>query len=204
MTENYSPKFQTISPKPRPCPKPKIVVNLFSRPLSANEELVLAKGLNYVISSKSIPKEGIIAEEESSIRTLPSVIADQIRYETAKCLISAKPPRSNLLREETKALKNLQSDPDCIILQADKGSAKVSLDRTQYTYVENRDPTLALERELSSLIKFSNILMEAQRRLIRRNSKPPRLYGLPKIHKEGAPQLAHPHIRYNASYICSS
>ncbi|GJQ81290.1 hypothetical protein Trydic_g9530 [Trypoxylus dichotomus] len=125
MTENYRRKFQTISPKPRASPKPKVVVNLSSRPLSDNEELVLAKGLNYAISPKGIPKEGIIAEVESSIRSLLSVIANQIRFETTKCLVSAKPPRSNLTREETKTLKNLQSDPYSIILPADKGNATV-------------------------------------------------------------------------------
>ncbi|GJQ73953.1 hypothetical protein Trydic_g18887 [Trypoxylus dichotomus] len=101
--------------------------------LSDNEELALAKGLNYSISHKSIPKEGIIAEVESSIRSLPSVIADQIRFKTAKRLISAKPPRSTLTHEETKALKNLRSDPDSIILPADKGNATVILGKTQYT-----------------------------------------------------------------------
>ncbi|GJQ81306.1 hypothetical protein Trydic_g20520 [Trypoxylus dichotomus] len=83
-----------------------------ARPLSDNEELVLAKGLNYAISPKSIPKEGTIAEVESSKRPLPSVIPDQIRFETAKCLISAKPPRLNLTHEESKALNNLRSDSD--------------------------------------------------------------------------------------------
>ncbi|GJQ74370.1 hypothetical protein Trydic_g21245 [Trypoxylus dichotomus] len=107
MTENHRRKFQTISPKPRPCPKPNIVVNMSSRLLSDNKELVLAKGLNYAISYNSITKGGIIAEVESSICVLLSVIADQIRFETAKCLISVKPPRSNLTHEETKALKNL-------------------------------------------------------------------------------------------------
>ncbi|GJQ71066.1 hypothetical protein Trydic_g975 [Trypoxylus dichotomus] len=76
MTENHRRKFQTISLKPRLCPKPKVAVNLSSRPLSDNEELVLANGLNYAISPNSIPKEGIIAEVESSIRSLPSVIAE--------------------------------------------------------------------------------------------------------------------------------
>ncbi|GJQ65770.1 hypothetical protein Trydic_g3904 [Trypoxylus dichotomus] len=86
-----------ISPKFRLCPKPKIVVNLSFRSISDIEQLVLAKGLNYALSPESIPKEGIIAEVESSIGALPSVIADQIRFETAKCLISAKPAHSNLI-----------------------------------------------------------------------------------------------------------
>ncbi|GJQ84196.1 hypothetical protein Trydic_g2868 [Trypoxylus dichotomus] len=108
MTEDHRRKFQTISPKPRPGPKPKVVVNLSSRPLSDNEELVLAKGLNYAIK--------------------------KIRFETAKYLISAKP--SNLAHEETKALKNLQSDPDSIILPVDKGKCH-GRTRQDTIYVKN-------------------------------------------------------------------
>ncbi|GJQ74186.1 hypothetical protein Trydic_g19099 [Trypoxylus dichotomus] len=100
---NLKRDIRPVNSKPSPpnllpYPKPKIVVNLSSRPLSDNEELVLAKGLNYAVS----PKEGIITELKLSIGTLPSVTADQIRFETAKCLISANPPRSNLTHEEIK------------------------------------------------------------------------------------------------------
>ncbi|GJQ83014.1 hypothetical protein Trydic_g15829 [Trypoxylus dichotomus] len=80
-----------------------------------SEGLVLA-----TICPKNIPKESIVAEVESSIRALPSVIADQVRFEAVKCLISAKPPRWNP--------RNLRSDPESIILPADKGNATVILD----------------------------------------------------------------------------
>ncbi|GJQ65893.1 hypothetical protein Trydic_g3993 [Trypoxylus dichotomus] len=75
-----------------------------------------------------------------------------------------------------KTLRTLRSDPDSIILPADKDGAYIPL---------KRDLTLIFERKTSSLIKASNIPLEIQRRLISRNSKPPRLYGLPKIHKDG-------------------
>ncbi|GJQ83236.1 hypothetical protein Trydic_g8834 [Trypoxylus dichotomus] len=68
------------SPKPRP----NVVVKLSSRPLSDNEGLVLAKGLNFAVSPKNIPTEGIIDEVESSIGALPSVVDDQVRFESAK------------------------------------------------------------------------------------------------------------------------
>ncbi|GJQ71749.1 hypothetical protein Trydic_g11442 [Trypoxylus dichotomus] len=92
-------------------------------PLFDSYELVLTKGLNYALPLNSIPKEGITPEVEFSIWALPSVIVDQIRFETAKCFISGKPLRSNLTDVETEALRNLQSHSDSIILQADKGNA---------------------------------------------------------------------------------
>ncbi|GJQ75348.1 hypothetical protein Trydic_g23527 [Trypoxylus dichotomus] len=106
---------------------------LSSRPLSNSEELILTKGLNYTISPKSNPNEVIIAEVKSSIRPLLSAIVYQILFQTAKCLISAKPPRSNLTHEETTALGNLPSNPDCITLPANKANITVILDKTQYT-----------------------------------------------------------------------
>ncbi|GJQ74312.1 hypothetical protein Trydic_g21197 [Trypoxylus dichotomus] len=61
-----------------------------SKTFSYSEELVLAKGLNYAIFPKSNPKEGTIAEVESFMCGLPSVIADQIRFEITKYLILEK------------------------------------------------------------------------------------------------------------------
>ncbi|GJQ75043.1 hypothetical protein Trydic_g15864 [Trypoxylus dichotomus] len=112
-----------------------------------------------------------------------SLVADQIHFETPKCLISVKPPHSNLTQEETKALRNLRSDPDFILLPADKRN--VISDKTQYiskimelltdgTYIPlKRDLTLLLEQEISSLIKLS--VSHWRFCLIPRNSKPPRL-----------------------------
>ncbi|GJQ72372.1 hypothetical protein Trydic_g3455 [Trypoxylus dichotomus] len=45
MTEKHLRTFPMISPKSRPCPKPKVVVNLCLRPLSDSEELVLDKSV---------------------------------------------------------------------------------------------------------------------------------------------------------------
>ncbi|GJQ73383.1 hypothetical protein Trydic_g13749 [Trypoxylus dichotomus] len=134
-----------ISPKPCPCPKPEVVGNLSSRPLSDREELVLAKRskLRYIPQKKE--------EYYCECHCRPNPFRN-----------SQIPPRSNLTHEETRALRNLRSDHDSIILSVDKGNAT----------------------EVSSLIKASNIPLEIQRRLILQNSKSPRLYGLPKIHKE--------------------
>ncbi|GJQ70973.1 hypothetical protein Trydic_g888 [Trypoxylus dichotomus] len=78
-----------------------------SGPLSDSRELSACQRTKLRYIPKSIPKKGIIAEVESTIRALPSVIADQIRFEAVKCIISAKPPSSNLTHEDTKALRNL-------------------------------------------------------------------------------------------------
>jgi hypothetical protein len=65
---------------------------------------------------------------------------------------------------------------------------KVCLLVQQPTYQKlKKDPTSKLERQVKELIKSSSIPQEDQRRLLPSASKPPRFYGLPKIHKEGVP-----------------
>ncbi|XP_077778802.1 uncharacterized protein LOC144326219 [Podarcis muralis] len=116
-------------------------------------------------------------------------------------LCSSKPPRSNLHKEEQKALTNLRKDNNIIILPADKGNATVVMNTSDYqaklsnllqdpTYQPIKtDPTTYLEKTTKSKIKASPISEEIQLRIIPRekSSRCPKLYGLPKIHKEGTP-----------------
>ena len=50
-----------------------------------------------------------------------------------------------------------------------------------------KDPTESTERKTTSLIKKSTLPEELSNKLCPTGSRPPRLYGLPKIHKEGVP-----------------
>ncbi|XP_046391554.1 uncharacterized protein LOC124159689 [Ischnura elegans] len=98
-----------------------------------------------------------------------------------------------------EALSKLKSDESPIILRADKGNATVLMTRKDYNekisqllddpaYQQLKsNPTTRIERQVKELIKRSSIPQETQRNLIPSAEKPPRLYGLPKIHKEGVP-----------------
>jgi len=50
-----------------------------------------------------------------------------------------------------------------------------------------KDPTDAIERKTTLLLKKSTLTEETRRQLCPAGSRPPRMYGLPKIHKEGIP-----------------
>ena len=50
-----------------------------------------------------------------------------------------------------------------------------------------RDPTSRIEREITTLLRSGDFLTDVFKRLIPRNCKPPRIYGLPKIHKNNCP-----------------
>ena len=58
--------------------------------------------------------------------------AQELRAETNYLLRRAKPPRSNITKEEKKALKELREDKDRMVLTADKGVAMVVMDRKEY------------------------------------------------------------------------
>ncbi|XP_071440436.1 uncharacterized protein [Hetaerina americana] len=108
-------------------------------------------------------------------------------------------PTPNLTREEKCALLSLRKNPDITVLKADEGNAIVLLNTMDYhRKVQDllqdpehrtitRDPTEALVRETTSLIKKSLASSEANRNLVPQAPVPPRLYWLPKIHTEGAP-----------------
>ena len=133
------------------------------------------------------------------MRTLPSEMAEEARQETVRILKHATKPRDNLNRTERAALQSLKLNTDLTILTADKGNATVIINTTDYTQkmtsllldpsyrILTKDPTESTERKTTNLIKKCTLPEELCKKLSTTGSRPPRLYGLPKIHKEGVP-----------------
>ena len=100
---------------------------------------------------------------------------------------------------EKKAIRNLYADQNILILPADKGNATVIMKTEDYnnkikelldpnTYKKlKRDPTDSIVRKTNSLVKASSIEPDIQKRIIQSEALPPRMYGLPKIHKANVP-----------------
>ena len=175
------------------------VVNLSSRSLSDAEKALLKKGLNFAVTPANIPATEIIAKVEAAVRQLDAEQADTVRRAVNGILQQAEPPEPNITKEMRDALKRLKEDESIMVLLADKGRASVVMDTNTYrtkmfTLVENRpyqllnkDPTDRLTRKLSEkllTLKRSGYLPEAVYYNIRpQHKQPPRIYGLPKIHK---------------------
>ena len=138
------------------------------------------------------------------VRFLPESSKDSIRSRIASTIQSASLHDSNLTKDEQHALKRLRNDKDIVILPADKGRVTVVMDKTDYhdkmdalvndkqTYEElKRDPTPALQRKLNSTLltlkKTNAIDTQRYYRLRCSVPQPPKLYGLPKLHKPGFP-----------------
>ena len=92
-----------------------------SRQLTHVETDLLAKGLNFSITSKSLLHKDIIATIEDAVKDLEKEETGTIRAKISLTLKGSKPPKDNLSNDECKALKELQSHTSTVILPADKG-----------------------------------------------------------------------------------
>ena len=127
-----------------------------------------------------------------------------MRTEIVGVLKSSKPPASNISKDERRAIKSLQDDKSIMVLGADKGRATVILDKSVYhekmlsllsdtkTYKKlDKDPTPKHKKELVSILhrleKEDKIRKEDKQYLYPTTEYVPRIYGSPKIHKDGTP-----------------
>jgi hypothetical protein len=212
------------------------VINLSDRQLNKEETSVLSKGGNFAISPKMIPVEDIISSIEAAIQTLPETTAEEIRTESSRILKRVRKIDNNLTTQERQAIRDLNDDEYIIILPADKGNATVVmkledykmkildlLDPTIYKKIP-RDPTTRILRHANSLIKSSSLDKNTKLKLHKSEALSPRLYGVPKIHKNNVPlrpivntigsptyniakyltTLLKPHIGKTSSYIKDS
>ena len=119
-------------------------------------------------------------------------------------LRNARLPKDNVTREHRKALKELREMSDIVVLPADKGNATVVMACTDYdrklmNMLEMyrkvvKDPTKLGEdrvvRKLRELVKSEELPDKVYQRIRPTGSKPPMIYGLPKIHKQGIPLMS--------------
>ena len=103
-----------------------------SRQLTHIETDLLAKGLNFSITSKALPNKDIIATIKDAIKDLEIEEADTIHAKVSLPLQNCKPPKYKLSKDEHKALKKLQSDTSLVILPADKGRSTAIINREDY------------------------------------------------------------------------
>ena len=180
------------------------VINLSKYKLSGNQNKILAKGLNYAVTPEKMPTEEFVVAAEQATWSLPQEQKDKLRADITGVLKSAKVPKQNITRQERTALKGLQKEKSITILPADKGKATVIMETREYqdkmkemlndeaTYEKlKKDPTKKYKAELirmvNSLEKEGKITKDQYWYLYPTLEKVPRMYGSPKIHKDGVP-----------------
>ncbi|KAG8237323.1 hypothetical protein J437_LFUL014488, partial [Ladona fulva] len=201
-TKRQIKKFNKISEHNTTTESPdtrRILINLSKEELDEDMKSVLSKGLNFVPTPKNIPYKDFIGGIEGAVRKLTLEVAEEVRNEVSMALKRAVQPKANLTRGEREALNKLRRNTSLVVLPADKGNATVLLTREEYKEkllhiledsayrLINRDPTDSIMRKTSSLIRQSGLPEETIRKIRPEAGIPPRLYGLPKIHKDGVP-----------------
>ncbi|GJQ85552.1 hypothetical protein Trydic_g10851 [Trypoxylus dichotomus] len=155
----------------------------------------------------SLDRERTTEEISVLSKGLTMDAAEEIRRETSRILQHAKPPKSNFSNKERSAIKSLNADKNIIVLSAEKRNATTVLNYGDYTQkirilldTENyrkllRDPTGQILRKTNQLITISQIPAQEQIGLIISEAPPPRLYGLPGIHKPPTPNSERYRVR---------
>ena len=135
---------------------------------------------------------------EKAVQSVPVKMVEEARQETVRIIKSSSRPRDNLMRAEREALRTLKKNTELTILPADKGNATVILNIVECKQITSfledlsyrkpaRDPTDSTERKITLLLKKFTLTEDICKQLHPAGSRPPRLYGLPKIHKDGVP-----------------
>ncbi|VDL98985.1 unnamed protein product [Schistocephalus solidus] len=152
-----------------------------------------AKPVNVIVSVEFVINQTAVTEETKNI------IRNQVSF-----LLMAHKLREILPSVERGALRKLKADRDLIIVPADKGCSTIVLDRKNYLQkaedlLEDRQiyvqcetyPVKTLTRESNATLlalENSGAITPTNRRMARaQDTTLVRFYGLPKVHKEGAP-----------------
>ena len=182
----------------------KWVINLSNTPLIPTQHALLAHGPNFAVTPKSPPILEYITSMELVCQSLNIYEAEELRSDIYRALRHSHPSRPNLRKEEKKALKQLKTDKEHIVLTADKGVALVVMDRQEYIHKAralledtntyrpiSTDPTTKLKNRLISILKKIKTEGEMDdntyNRMYPTGASAPKFYGLPKIHKNNVP-----------------
>ena len=181
----------------------KWVINISSKPLSQDQEKLLAHGPNFAVVPKDPPITQYVAAVENACTKLEEGKVEEFRVQVKSAIQKIKHPRPNLTRGERRAISELKRDESRMILTADKGVALVVLNTEDYikkaedlhnqnTYrVLTADPTMRLKTKMINLLKTikskGGISEELYKKLYPTGAGSPKFYGLPKIHKPGMP-----------------
>ena len=103
-----------------------VVLNLCDDEIPPHHKSLLELGPKFVPTQAAIPYMDIITKTESSALLLQynkqKVEAENLRQDVLRALKMTKPPKSNLTREQQRALKEIKQDENRSIYPFDKGS----------------------------------------------------------------------------------
>ncbi|BHF70447.1 hypothetical protein SprV_0301349800 [Sparganum proliferum] len=180
-----------------------LVHNLSSKEFKPEQIQVLKHAVGFNISDAD--PVNLVATVESVLKHSqePAETQHLIRQQVTSLVMTHK-PRLVIPRAQQDALRALKADKSIVTLQADKGRSTVILDKAEYlqkanTLLEDRqayvkcdgDPMKKLATQINTTLTMpqNNGSMTRTERLATKptDAAMARFYGLPKIHKDGAP-----------------
>lgn len=188
-------------------------VNKTEEDIPTNIQWLLSLGPKFALpnTKETFPLFKCIAEGEDCVQTLENKDKQEISRTKLVSLIDDHLNKNKLNKREQLILntvvqseKYLKRNKEILILNSDKGNITVAMNKTEYnnkmkdilkdmcTYRRlKRDPTSVLQSKNNALIEklfnINAINVTEKNKLIARVATAPRIYGLPKIHKEGTP-----------------
>ena len=181
----------------------KWVIHLSKTSLTKGQISVQAKGPNFAIVPRHLPNIDYITAIESVCPKLKEEDAGKLRTDINSLLKNAQVPKSNLTKQESIRLAQLKKDKDRVVLTADKEMAMVVMNKEDHIKKAeslqaqpayraiDMDPTSKIKAKLITILrkikKDTNMDEGTYKTMYPTGCMPPKLYGLPKIHKTGAP-----------------
>ena len=124
--------------------------------------------MKFAVAPRKVPVLDFVCEVEQGLKKVAHAYkssVDLVRSRVTQVLSNAKPPQSNLTKDETESLQKLQGYDDIIVLSADKGNCTVVMDKSDNdsklmvllhdsaTYkIVTKNPNLAIEKRLNNFI----------------------------------------------------
>ena len=109
--------------------------NLSSKTLSESQVNLLQKGFKFAIAPSQISTLDFVSGVEFGLRQVEDLAQVMTaRSKVTEILKSAKPPKSNLTKDEEIALQQLKLDNTIKILKADKENSAVVMDSSVYDF----------------------------------------------------------------------
>ncbi|CAH8860275.1 unnamed protein product, partial [Trichobilharzia szidati] len=197
------------------CPE-KYVYNYSDIPLSPIQMQILALGPKFCDATSKVNELNTKVQFENLIDQTKDLTpisyenADLFKSTVLSCCldyINKKPSLRNVLsKEHRKQLKELKDNENLIITRPDKGSGIVLMNKSDYLnkllvilsdekkfqkQSPQKDPTEQTELQLTKILKKmkdeSVISSKLYEQLRPSGSTTPRMYGLPKVHKQDVP-----------------
>lgn len=190
------------------------LINTTSTKLPDNVQRILELGPKFSITNNlsEIPTLKLLADVEYCIDLNPDITDKEcVRAQSTNIITNhlqkmkhSNPTGGFLKKEYNEARSFLKNNPNLLVIPSDKGNTTAIIEKTEYeqkmctlidddeTYKKlTKDPTNKYQTEnnkLVNMLKEKEFVDERTSKILKTNNAlAPRIYGLPKLHKNGRP-----------------